>query len=87
MARPFFDDHPQQPPNVVARRAQHRVQAVAVCALEVDKLFALLSDVVARRPGMNVTLVDTRGTLARALSDGAGESGNWENEIHPTAHG
>jgi hypothetical protein len=32
---PFFDDHPQQPADVVARRAQHRVQTVAFCAFEV----------------------------------------------------
>ena len=35
----------------------------------------------------NVWLVDTIGTLTRALHTDAGESGHWENEIHPTRGG
>ena len=38
----FFDDHPQQPADVVARRAQHRVQTVAVCAFEVAAIHSVV---------------------------------------------
>ena len=47
----------------------------------------LLKAMVATRPTANVWLVDTIGTLTRALHSDAGESGDWENEIHPTRGG
>ncbi len=58
---------------------------VAVALLE--GLRNLLKAMVAARPNANVWLVDTIGTLTRALHSDAGESGDWENEIHPTRTG
>jgi hypothetical protein len=58
---------------------------VAVALLE--GLRSLLKAMVAARPTANVWLVDTIGTLTRALHGDAGESGDWENEIHPTRAG
>jgi len=58
---------------------------VAVALLE--GLRALLASMVAARPEANVWLVDTIGTLTRALHSDDGESGDWENEIHPTRAG
>jgi len=63
---------------------EHRVD-LAVALL--NGLRDLLRDMVAARPTANVWLVDTIGTLARALPGDGGESGDWENEIHPTRSG
>jgi lysophospholipase L1-like esterase len=47
----------------------------------------LLAAMLAARAGNQLFLIDTIGTLARASRDSTGESGDWENEIHPTPHG
>jgi lysophospholipase L1-like esterase len=47
----------------------------------------LLVAMAAARAGNQVFLIDTIGTLARASTTSTGESGDWENEIHPTPHG
>jgi hypothetical protein len=63
---------------------QDRVE-VAVAML--NGLRDLLRAMVAARSNANVWLVDTIGTLTRALHSDSGESGDWENEIHPTRAG
>jgi lysophospholipase L1-like esterase len=55
-----------------------------------EKLQSRLRDLlqrIASRPGQNLHLVDTLGTIARANPQDSGESGDWENEIHPNPHG
>jgi lysophospholipase L1-like esterase len=44
---------------------------------------------LAQGPGAipNFHVVDTRGTLEPAAPDASGRSGDWENEIHPSAKG
>jgi hypothetical protein len=32
-------------------------------------------------------VVDSRGSITRAAPGTASDSNDWENEIHPTAHG
>ena len=60
---------------------------VGVAEALLNGLRDLLKSMVATRPMANVWLVDTIGTLTRALPDASGESGDWENEIHPTRAG
>ena len=59
----------------------------AFADLLIDRLFALLIDIIAKRPTKNLHLVDSRGAALRALPGTVGENGDWENEIHPSAHG
>lgn len=53
----------------------------------IDRLALLLEDIVAARAQRGLLLVPTRGTLASAADGSSGPSGDWENEIHPSAHG
>lgn len=63
---------------------EHRVEAARALLVA---LRDLLAATIVARPGCNMWLVDTIGTLAPAQQDRSGESGDWENEIHPTPHG
>jgi lysophospholipase L1-like esterase len=69
--------------NMYAIPLEHRVD-LAVALL--TGLRDLLAAIVAARPAANVALVETLGTLTRAAVV-EGESGDWENEIHPTRNG
>lgn len=62
---------------------EHRIE-LAVALL--TGLRDLLAAIAAARAARQVALVDTIGTLRRADMV-AGESGDWENEIHPTRGG
>ena len=56
-----------------------------------DELFlrmaAMMHTIAANRAGMHLHVVDTAGTIVRADVNTTGISNDWENEIHPTAHG
>jgi hypothetical protein len=60
---------------------------VAVAGLLQQQLHDLLKRVAEQDPARNLHLVDTLNTLTRAKPGDTGESGDWENEIHPTAQG
>ncbi|MEI8030787.1 MAG: hypothetical protein WCH35_13500 [Comamonadaceae bacterium] len=51
------------------------------------RLRTLLQGIVNNRPGKNLHLIDSLGTLAAARPRTQGVDGDWENEIHPTPHG
>lgn len=53
----------------------------------VDELFTRLAGVIRTLNLPNVHVVDTAGTLVRALPGETGNSHDWRNEIHPNARG
>lgn len=53
----------------------------------IDRLCGLLTDIASSRPTRALTVVKTTGTIVRAQDGSTGVSGDWENEIHPTAGG
>ena len=59
----------------------------ALANLLIDRLAAMWIVLGQKYAALNVHVVDTRGSLARAAPETTGVSGDWENEIHPTPHG
>jgi hypothetical protein len=53
----------------------------------IGKLQTLMKSLEKKYAARNVIVVDTVGTLTRAVAGTSGVSGDWENEIHPTPHG
>ncbi len=51
------------------------------------RLRTLLQGIVNNRPGKNLHLIESLGTLAAARPGTPSVDGDWENEIHPTPHG
>ncbi|MBL8378496.1 MAG: hypothetical protein JNM79_11550 [Burkholderiales bacterium] len=71
-------------PALVAARipeALHQ-EVVALIFARMESKLLTLDD-----PAAHVHVVKTSGTIARALPDQQGLSGDWINEIHPDAHG
>jgi len=64
----------------------HRIPE-ALWAPLADLLIDRLAGVLGTLALPNVHFIDTRGTLVRAERDARGASGDWLNEIHPTAPG
>lgn len=53
----------------------------------IDRLAALLRQIVGKLAARRVYLVETQGALIPAQPGSTGPSNDWENEIHPTAAG
>ena len=53
----------------------------------IDRLADMWFALAAKYAGSNVNIVDSRQSLTRAVPGTTGVSNDWENEIHPTAHG
>lgn len=60
---------------------------IALSTVLINRLFALLTELVTQRPQKGLSLIDTRGTIQPAGLGSVGPDGDWQNEIHPTAHG
>ena len=53
----------------------------------IDRLAAMWISLGSKYAARSISIVDTRGSIARAASGTTGVSGDWENEIHPTPQG
>ncbi len=60
---------------------------LALARLLIDRLADLLEAIAFARRQRGLIVVRTTGTIAPAKLGSSGTSGDWENEIHPDAHG